>query len=149
MGLSTSNIATNNQKDHICLYLQEKAKGIVECKAFLDYEEICFCKVNTDSDEESWTISSWFTNENMQGKGIGKKTLANVLLALYLKNGTPKKIQYIWNGTNKYVLEWMERHFDAECSCPVAVLKLQADDDWESHIYNLDVDKVLKYFEIK
>ncbi len=148
MKQSTLNIATvlNNR---ISFYTQENYKGIVECKALLEGQTVCYCKVNKDVKENSWTIASWFTNEDMQGMGIGKETLANVLLYLYTQTGIPEKVKYIWNGANSYVLEWMERHFDAECSCPIAVQKKQADDDWESHIYNLNVRKTLDYFGIK
>lgn len=148
MALSTLNMATDQKKDDITFYIQEKAKGSVECEALLRYKSICSCKVNFNAEEKIWTIASWFTNEDMQGQGIGKETLANVLLLLYQKNGTPEEIKYIWNGMNSYVLEWMERHFDAKCSCPIAVQKKMPDDDWESHIYNLNVKKTLEYFGI-
>lgn len=136
----------DQKKDNIEIQLVSTIKEYVFCKALLENKTVCYCKVNTDDVEHTWTIASWFTNEDMQGRGIGKKTLAQAISCLYERTGIPQKIEYTWNGTNSYVLEWMERHFDAKCSCPIAVQKNQADDDWDSHRYNLDVDKTLKYF---
>ena len=148
MTLSNLNMTTE-RKNHNILFDVRTFKDHVECEALLESQRVCFCKVNIDTAGHTWTIASWFTNENLQGQGIGKQTLARVLSKLYGITGTPKEIEYIWNGTNDYVLEWMERHFDAKCSCPIAVQKKQADDDWESHIYKLNVAKVLDYFGIK
>lgn len=148
MTLSNLNMTTDRKSDNI-LFAISVIKGSVECNALLKNEIVCSCKVNIDTIGHIWTIASWFTNKKLQGQGIGKQTLAKALFRLYEIAGIPKEIEYIWNGTNEYVLEWMERHFDAECSCPIAVQKKQADDDWESHIYNLKVGKVLDYFGIK
>lgn len=148
MTLSNLNMTTNRKDDNI-LFDVRTFEDCVKCDAFIENESVCFCKVNIGTENHTWEIVSWFTNENFQGQGIGKQTLARVLSKLYGITGTPKEIEYIWNGTNDYVLEWMERHFDAKCSCPIAVQKKQADDDWESHIYKLNVAKVLDYFGIK
>ena len=120
----------------------------VVCEAFLENKTVSYCKVNNNNTIHIWTIVLWFTNEGLRGQGVGKKTLAHAISNLYEKTGKPNEIKYIWNGTNSYVLEWLERNFDAECSCPIAIQKKQADDDWESHIYDLDVEKTLAYFEI-
>ena len=61
----------------------------------------------------------------------------------------PDKIEYIWNGANQYVYDWMTHHFDPISKCPIAVQKYASEDDWDSHVYILNVEKVLKYFEIK
>lgn len=146
MTLATEEKVINQKETSISFCVKKLNKGTAECEAMLGDKVICSCKVN--SNISMWTIVSWFTNEEFQGNGIGKKTLAQTLYCLYKNTGAPKEIKYIWNGMNSYVLEWMERHFDAKSLCPIAVQKKQADDDWESHIYDLDVAKTLAYFEI-
>lgn len=142
------NMATDQKKDNLLFKVEKSPKGSVMCEATIQNKVVCSCKVNVNFANHAWVIASWFTNEDMQGQGIGKKTLAEAISYLYRHTGIPEKIKYIWNGTNVYVLEWMQRHFDAKCSCPIAVQKKQPDDDWESHIYDLDVNKTLSYFEI-
>lgn len=88
-----------NMTDWILLNVRT-LKESVECEALFQNKRICFCKVN-HTVCHIWTISSWFTNENWQGQGIGKKTLAKVLSKLYEITGIPKEIKYIWNGTNE------------------------------------------------
>ena len=81
-------------------------------------------------------------------KGYGKATLKACLDEIYKKHGLPKRIEYIWNGTNSYVLDWLNKHFGAISKCPIAVQKYASEDDWDSHIYILNKDKFLNYFEI-
>lgn len=114
-----------------------------------DIGEICKCNVYTDNRHTTWTISSWFTKNGYNGKGIGRLTLYNILNYLYRLYGKPLSIEYIWNGTNEYVFNWLTEHFDAVCKCPIAIQKTQSDDDWSSHIYILNTDKVLNYFNIE
>jgi hypothetical protein len=57
----------------------------------------------------------------------------------------PNHIEYIWNGQNQYVYDWLVKNFDAVCECPIAVQKTQPGDDWDSHIYELDCNKVLSF----
>lgn len=107
---------------------------------------VCKCRVNYNNGK--WSISSWFTDKEYQHKGLGKKALEVALQTIYKVTGKPDSIEYIWNGTNSYVGDWITKHFDAKCKCPLVVLKETFNDDWESHIYELNVDKVLKYFNI-
>ncbi|MBO5389166.1 MAG: GNAT family N-acetyltransferase [Lachnospiraceae bacterium] len=100
------------------------------------------------STNNTWTITGWYIDEEYQNKGLGKELLHNSFTYLYNLFGTPNKIDYIWNGTNEYVIEWLRSNFSPISKCPIAVQKTQADDDWESHIYTLDKDKVLIYFNI-
>lgn len=143
-------MSINRKKDkiEICVTSVCSIKEYVVCEALLGDKTVCYCKVNNSKASHTWTIVAWFTNGDMRGEGIGKKTLGHAISCLYEKTGIPKEIKYIWNGENSYVLEWLEKHFDAECLCPMAVQKKQADDDWESHIYNLNVEKTLAYFEV-
>ena len=129
---------------------EEYNKNCISCITSTANEaEICVCKVGYDVSGSGWVISSWFTKEKYQNSGIGKATLQKVLACLYERFGKPDTIGYIWNGTNEYVLKWMEKHFDAKCLCPLAIQKTQSGYDWLSHMYDLDVDKVISYFNIK
>ena len=119
----------------------------VTCETILENNIACSCRVNfTDN---TWTISSWYTAKNHKHQGIGKKTLQAALQKIYDITSKPDKIEYIWNGANQYVYDWMAHHFDPISKCPIAVQKYASEDDWDSHGYILNVEKVLKYFEIK
>lgn len=124
----------------------ETPKNTFKCIALLEDIEACKCQINVDG--STWTISSWYTNKDYQHKGIGTKTLKQLLQHLYSNFGCPMRIEYIWNGANEYVYEWLEVNFGALSKCPLAVQKTQTDDDWDSHIYYLNVEKVIKYFEL-
>lgn len=114
--------------------------------AYNNDEEICKCTVSRDLD--TWTISSWYTVKKYQHFGYGKITLQECLNTILKKFFMPKYIKYIWNGANKYVLDWLQNNFNAVCECPIAVQKYAAEDDWSSHIYTLNRDKFLIYFHI-
>lgn len=133
--------------DKITYEISEMNNGvIIECIASVDKAQVCECKVSVD--KSLWTISSWFTKPGYKGKGIGKNTMKTTLNHILKTYGVPEKIEYIWNGANSYVLEWLEKNFDAVCTCPIAVQKLLTEDDWSSHIYELNAKKVLSYFEL-
>lgn len=114
--------------------------------AFINNSKACEAKVSTDDTHSTWTISSWYTVKEYQNAGLGKITLGKIIKYLCNKYGNPSKIEYIWNGTNEYVGDWLKRNFDAVCNCPIWIQKTQSDDDWSSHIYELNVGKVIKYF---
>lgn len=128
----------------------QKNDTLLSCIASLPEErEICStCHVYAEEEHQVWTIAVWYTNDGYKNQGIGKQTLAKIITYLYVFYGKPSKIKYIWNGAHQYVYDWMVKHFDAVCQCPIVIQKTQAEDDWDSHIYNLNVDKVLKYFEL-
>lgn len=119
----------------------------VTCETIIENNIACYCRVNFADD--TWTISSWYTSKNYKHQGIGKKTLQTVLAKVYSMTSKPDKIEYIWNGANQYVYDWMIHHFDPINKCPIAVQKYESEDDWDSHVYILNVEKVLQYFEIK
>ena len=132
----------------------EDTIDVYECFGTLDGETLdkrnpaCICKISVTKDK--WTISSWYTKRAYKNRGIGKQTLGHLLRHLHQLHGTPNHIEYIWDGRNEYVYEWMTKHFDAKCQCPIAVQKMfEAEDDWQSHMYQLDVAKVFEYFEVK
>lgn len=102
------------------------------------------CKAVLHLEEGVLTISSWFTNKDYMNNGAGKATLKEAVCYVLEMYGEPEKIEYVWNGSNEYVLEWLQK-FDGECNCPIAVQKTQADDDWDSHVYTLNKQKFLDY----
>lgn len=122
------------------------ANNSYRCNTLFNDFAVCKCQINKENN--TWTISSWYTDKNYLNKGIGAKTLKYLLQHLYDKFGCPENIEYIWNGANQYVYDWIEKNFDAISKCPLAVQKTQCEDDWNSHIYHLNVKKVLKYFTI-
>lgn len=104
------------------------------------------CTITRDSDK--WNISSWYTTSSFKNKGYGKTAMIELFTYCTDKYGKPAEIKYTWNGQNSYVYDWMVKHFDAVCCCSLAVQKYSYDDDWESHLYDLNVDKFLNYLEI-
>lgn len=107
---------------------------------------ISSCRINITG--KTWTISSWYTAKDRKHNGYGKHVLQTAIQNAYAKTGHPDKVEYIWNGANQYVYDWMSKHFEPVSKCPLAVQKYASGDDWESHIYILNVEKVLNYFEI-
>ena len=131
---TNKNLVVDLQKDH--------------CITSITYNDIEICKCRVNYNKNTWSISSWFTDKNYQNRGLGSQALRATLQAINGVVSKPISIEYIWNGTNSYVGEWITKHFDAKCKCPLVVLKETSSDNWESHIYELNVDKVLKYFNI-
>lgn len=113
-----------------------------------DGVKVCECKMNSSRDKNLWTISSWYTNRNFMHQGYGKKTLQRTLEEMHSRLGLPTNVEYIWNGANEYVYDWLSNNFGALSKCPLAVQKYANDDDWESHIYKLNTEKFLKYFKV-
>lgn len=124
-------------------------KGKVRCSTqYEGMEEVCHCQLDTEDNNSIWTISSWYTKKGYGNHGIGRASMKELLDYMFQTYGSPKKIQYIWNGANAYVMDFLEENFDAVCNCPIAVQKTQAEDDWDSHMYTLNKDKVLSYFHV-
>ena len=96
-----------------------------------------------------WTITAWYTKEGYKHKGYGNWLMREAIKSMYQWYGKPKAIEYVWNGANQYVYDWLEKHFDPVCKCPLAVLKTHEDDEWDAHVYMLDVEKFLHYYDIK
>lgn len=109
---------------------------------------IARCLVYASDDKHSvWKISIWKVREDMQRRGYGKKLLKAALEQLRSRVGIPTEVIYLWNGSNQYVMDWMMRHFEPVCMGDIAAIKYQADDDWESHMYKLNVKLLFKYLE--
>ena len=109
---------------------ENNGSGIGSCKVEYDYDSIC--------------ISSWFVDKEYQHMGIGKNLIKKALESIPIQF---TNVKYIWNGQNKYVLEWLEKHFKAKNICPINILKYSDNDSWDSHIYVLDKDLFIKYFK--
>lgn len=140
-------------RQNMVVYDFETDKKHFTCKSMIDGKVISKCtlsiNVNESDWEVTWEVSYWKTCDGYKHLGYGRASMGNALQKAVEIYGVPEHIHYIWNGANGYVLEWMEKHFDAKCSCPLAVQKTQAEDDRESHIYILNREKVFEYFSIK
>lgn len=121
-------------------------KDSIKFAVVLDKKEVSRAKVNIGY--KSWEVSEWYTDAEYQHKGYGSLVLKQAMVYAHACTGNPLEITYIWNGENQYVMDWLERNFKAECTCPLVVLKYSPADDRESHIYNLDVNSVLAYIGV-
>lgn len=101
--------------------------------------------VNKDN---SWMISEWFVNHDYQHQGLGTELFRESINYLSSNFPYPDKIEYVWNGANRYVYDWLQKNFAPISQCSMAVQKYNSDDDWLSHIYELDVRSVYEYFGI-
>ena len=119
-------------------------KNLVPSELEVDLVTTCIIHVS----EDSWTITSWFTEEKYKHHGYGTELLWILLHTLKHIYGKPQTVKYIWNGANQYVYDFLVEHFDAKCTTPIAVQKYQTEDDWSSHIYVLDVNKFNEYFNL-
>ena len=127
-------------------YIDEESPTSITSTATVDGERVCLCKIVHNG--YVWTIVSWYTEKSHMHKGYGFATMKHIVNKLCAKYGTPNKIEHVWNGANKYVMEWMERHFKPVCMLPIAIQKYSDKDEWESHIYVLEKDRFLDYFGI-
>jgi len=109
--------------------------------------EVCNLVINNGVNGK-WTITAWYTKEGYGHKGYGTQLMKRAINQMYEWYGKPRVIEYVWNGANQYVYDWLEK-FDPVCKCPLAVLKMQNDDEWDAHIYLLNVDKFLEYFGVE
>ncbi|MBQ6627890.1 MAG: hypothetical protein IJH65_03570 [Methanobrevibacter sp.] len=108
-------------------------------------DTVCICKVNVYVPDNAWSISGWYTADGYKNKGYGKIAMSDTLKEIYKEHGKPDRIEYVWNGLNDYVYNWMTKHFGARQK----TASVGPEDDWDSHIYYLNVDKVLDYFEVR
>lgn len=141
--------AFRNTKDELNL---KKIVGVngrtIEIDADVNGIRVGYSRLSVDQTSNVWTISEWFVNSDYQNKGYGRTILFTALSELYSMYGLPFEIQYVWNGQNMYVYEWLSKYFRPISGCPIAIQKVASDDDWDSHIYKIDRDKVLSYFDI-
>lgn len=114
-----------------------------EAKAIIDGKQICWCSVSMHDD--TWRITSWYTEPQYAHQGYGTMTLSYCIKQMLAERSIPKQIEYVWNGQNQYVMDWLKEHFDPVCKLPLAVQKYSDADDWDAHIYRLNIDKVLGF----
>ena len=139
---------TYNDKQITCIATSDCTNTYIG-KLIVDYTKYESKKLY-DEENRNWTygntfdltISSWYVEESYKHQGYGKKVLREIFKAF--KPYNINSLKYIWNGTNKYVGEWLKK-FNAKCCCPLAVLKTSEEDTWESHIYELDVNRFMNY----
>ena len=125
----------------------EQNNNILEGVLNVDGIDVCKCRMYTN-ESNVWTISAWYTLKDFLHQGYGSITLKNTVQEMYTRFGTPAKIEYVWNGANDYVYNWLSKNFGAISKCPIAVQKYANDDDWDSHIYTLNLEKFLNYFDL-
>lgn len=128
-------------------FVFENKAGSCKISLFVDGISVSRCRINHKG--KTWTISAWYTRDGYEHQGYGKKTMFFLLRQMKALYGIPEKVEYIWNGENAYVYEWLNDNFGAVSKCPVAVQKYATDDDWMSHVYVLNRDKFLQYFNLK
>ncbi len=122
--------------------------GIYISKLYIDGNNACECKICINPEKTIWSISSWHTNNRYMHQGYGSQTLKHTLQRMYDDLHEPEQIRYIWNGANQYVMDWLEQNFTPVSLLPIATQKKDDIDDWDAHIYILDKQKVLTYFNI-
>ncbi|HBM33074.1 MAG TPA: hypothetical protein DD395_02635 [Lachnospiraceae bacterium] len=136
----------NLRRITICCGFLDEENGLIEYIAKAGDDIICHCEMHKKSnDANTWVIPAWFTEDGYKNRGIGTVVLASAIRDMKTIFGIPDHIEYIWNSQNQYVYDWLVKNFDAVCKCPIAVQKTQPGDDWESHIYELDCNKVLRF----
>lgn len=113
-----------------------------------NHKPIGHISVSVNPRENSWMISEWFVDHNYQRQGLGKDLFLYAMKYFNLHYPIPDKIEYVWNGANQYVYDWLQKNFAPVSQCPIAIQKSNTDDDWLSHIYELDVNSVFEYFDL-
>ena len=134
--------------DNLVAFTNRNTQGIYHTKVYANGQSVSECKICIDDTHTVWSITVWRTHPAFHQKGYGKFALRATIMLLLATYGVPEKIEYIWNGANAYVLDWMKRHFDPVSKLPIAVQKYEAADDWDAHIYILNKQKVLRYFNL-
>lgn len=124
------------------IVVKEQKRRYNTCKLEVDGHEIAKVTVGIDDIEKMYTITAWYVIDGFKHQGYGRM----VLQFMFEELSKDYRVQYIWDGTNEYVGAWLAK-FNAKCIAPLAVLKTQSADDWESHIYELDAKKFFEYLK--
>lgn len=132
-----------------CTYIiKETANGSrLDSFAKIGNEEIGHASITLS--DRTLTIVMWVVDKKFRNTGIGRELLRILIKMAYDKMGSLEKVLYDWNGVNPYVLEWMERNFNATCTEDIAVKKYDFSDNWDAHEYNLNPGLVLRYFGVR
>jgi len=108
----------------------------------IDNDVVSECKVCIDRNTKLWNIIYWHTKKEYIHKGYGKLVLSKSLKGLKEKFGKPIRIEYIWNGVNYYVYEWLNKNFSPICTHIYGTGEIQMKS------YSLDIDSVVEFFGI-
>ena len=109
--------------------------------------DIGHCKIDYDSD--SLIITEWYINSEYRHRGLGRLLLDKTLKIVIQNLGyLPAKIEYIWNGKNEYVLDWLTKNFNAKDIGDLNQKKYSPADTWENHRYTLNRENFVKYFNL-
>lgn len=136
-------------KDSVYFHTTNSNNRVVsEALSNQTHKPIGHITISVNTKKNSWMISEWFVDKEYQNRGIGKNLFKQSLNYLNQHFPLPSKVEYIWNGANQYVFDWLQKNFAPVSQCPIFVQKYCTEDDWSSHIYTLDVRAVFSYFEI-
>lgn len=116
---------------------------ICAVKGYIGKRGVCRCNVSYK--DNTWRITAWYTDNDFQHRGYGTKALKLALSSIFAQTGVPEVIEYVWNGENQYVFDWLVGHFDPVCKLPLEVRKYSDADDWEAHVYTLNKAKVISF----
>ena len=119
---------------------------ISQVSGFLESIPVTESQVNVDTKKSCFSISYWHTKQGYQKHGYGVETLKKNLENLVSVFGIPENFEYIWNGANQYVLDWLINNFDAKPVESLAIAKYEAGESWEGHVYVLNREKVVRFF---
>ena len=112
----------------------------ITCELYVEDKRIARAEIGVDNEKRTYTIVARYVIDGYKHMGYGKMALQFLFDELDRNYG----VNYIWDGANEYVGDWL-RKFDAVCTVPLVVMKTQAEDDWESHIYRLNAKKFFEY----
>lgn len=102
-------------------------------------------QIGIAGDDTTWSISSWYNKTKQRQSGWGKACLTELSVKILNKYGKPAEISYTWNGQNEYVGRLVTETWAGICNTPLAVLKKDQSDSWDSHLYDLDKDRFLSW----
>ena len=98
---------------------------------------LCTCGIFI-SDENIWTITSWYAEKDEKHKGYGKTALHDSLAYLYETEPEPSEIEYLWDGNNQHVIKWIKEQLGAS----------QKQSETGRHeVYTLDKEKTINYIK--
>lgn len=118
------------------------------CKAYDSYNKVVgICSI--DVSPYQWVIAEWFVYGDRKHNGMGKNMMGLLVKSICEEFPIPERIMYNWNHDNYYVYDWMRKHFDAESIVSPQVAKNNFDDDKESHMFRLNINKFFEYFNIR
>lgn len=145
--MNMNKMAYPGNKENLFSYVSSISGSKLTTYAKHNDNVIGHCSISVDKCN-NWMISEWFVDDGFQQQGIGRELFKRSCERLVENFGVPNRIEYIWNGTNQYVFDWLQENFAPVSMCPISVQKYSSGDDWLSHVYSLDKNAFLEYFDI-